>query len=87
MQLIKIFPKLSGGHVKLNKKEFIQYKIRILVVCILWFICAVGIIGFWDDLLIPFRILFIGYCCFIIPGIETFESLFISYEKYCSEGF
>lgn len=70
----------------MSRSEFLVFKIRLVTLLFFWLISVIAIIGFWDRINIFFKIIFIAYCCIVVPGIDTFEQLFLSYKKYQREG-
>ena len=71
---------------KMNKEQYRRYRIRLVVIMLMWLTSAISIIFFWDSLIWIVRIIVIGVCILITPDLASVRQLFVPYERYIDEG-
>lgn len=71
---------------KMSRNQYLRYRLRLLLLSLMWLTGISIAIFFWDRLHVVIKGLLAIFGLVFVPDIGIVEQLFISYEKYTREG-
>jgi hypothetical protein len=84
--MLKILHRAWPAPPKMSRSQYFKYRLRLLVIAVIWVLMFVTLLLFWDDFHFLLKGLFVVLGFMFIPDFSMLEQLFVSYERYLKDG-